>query len=95
MFDILTGDIVWKHQTRNIRSKLPAANRVLSKFTAMSMISADAPRKVESKRPSMELQTFTSRSSAPVMIYLPVRSNSTQYTADKWPNVCRYSCILL
>jgi len=92
---VLTGDIDWKHQTRIIRSKLPAANKVLSKFTAMSIISADAPRKVASKRPSMELQTLTSKSSAPVMMYVPVRSNSTQYTADKWPNVCRYNFILL
>lgn len=75
---ILTGDIVWKHQIRKILSKLPAAKRVLSKFTAMSIISDEAPRNVANKRPSIALHTLTSKSSAPVMMYLPVRSYRTQ-----------------
>lgn len=49
----------------------------------MSVISADAPLNVANNRPSNELHNFTNKSSAPVMIYLPVLSKSTQYTEER------------
>lgn len=72
------GAPVCKSHTRKMWSNDPAANSVLSRLMAMSVISADAPRNVANKRPSMALQSFTSKSSAPVIMYLPVRSKSTQ-----------------
>lgn len=56
-----------RSQTRRIRSSEPAASSVLSRLTAMSVISADAPRNVVSRRPSIALQSLTSRSSAPLI----------------------------
>lgn len=46
-------------------SMLPAANNVFSMLIAMSEISADAPLRVASKRPSIALHTLTNKSSAP------------------------------
>ncbi len=59
------GPPVCMSHTRKILSIEPAASRVLSKFTAMSVISADAPRNVANNRPSIALHSFTSKSSAP------------------------------
>lgn len=61
----LTGAVVCRHHTRKILSMLPAANSVFSVFTAMSVISADAPRSVANRRPSITLHILTRRSSAP------------------------------
>jgi len=61
----LTEAVVCRHHTRNILSMLPAANSVFSVFTAMSVISADAPRSVANRRPSITLHILTRRSSAP------------------------------
>jgi hypothetical protein len=61
----LTGAVVCRHHTRRILSMLPAASSEFSVFTAISVISADAPRSVTKRRPSTALHTLTSRSSAP------------------------------
>ena len=61
----LTGAVVCRHHTRKILSMLPAASSVFSVFTAMSVISAEAPRSVANRRPSITLHILTSRSSAP------------------------------
>lgn len=61
----LTGAVVCRHHTRRILSMLPAASSVLSALTAMSVISAEAPRSVASRRPSIALHILTRRSSAP------------------------------
>lgn len=60
-----TGLQYCMHHTLSILSQLPAANRVFSLFTAMSVISEDAPRRVDRRRPSRALQIFTKKSSAP------------------------------
>lgn len=63
--NIAIGAPVSKYQTRNIRSSDPAARRVFSKFIAMSVISEEAPRNVDRRRPVIEDHNFMSRSSAP------------------------------
>lgn len=83
------GAVVCRSHTRRIRSNDPAAISVLSMFTAMSVISDDAPRNVANRRPSVVLHNLTRKSSAPVSMYLPDRSNSTQYTAERCPRVRR------
>ena len=74
-----TGAAVLRHQTLIILSVLPAASSLLSSDTAMSEISAEAPRKVKYSLEDAGIYTLcranlplavphilTSRSSAPV-----------------------------
>lgn len=60
-----TGAQVRRHHTLTILSQLPAASSVFSQLTAMSEISAECPRSVESRRPSSVAQILTKQSSDP------------------------------
>lgn len=60
------GPAVCRSQTRSMRSREPAARSVLSRLIAISVISAEAPRNVVNRRPSMALHSLTNRSSAPL-----------------------------
>lgn len=60
-----TGAPDCKFQTRKMRSIEPAANRVFSKFIAISVISDEAPLNVDKRRPLVEDHNFISKSSAP------------------------------
>ena len=65
MIHILTGALVWRHQTRIAPSSDPAASNVLLQLTAKSAIPAEAPRNVANNRPVETLHFLTKWSSAP------------------------------
>ena len=65
MIHILTGALVWRHQTRIVPSSDPAASNVLSQLTDKSAIPAEAPRNVANNRPVETLHFLTKWSSAP------------------------------
>lgn len=61
-----TGAQVRRHHTRMILSQLAEARSVFSKFTVMSEISAEWPRRVARRRPSSVAQIFIRQSSEPL-----------------------------
>lgn len=60
-----TGAVVCKHQTLITLSQLPAANSVFSTFTAISVISDEAPLNVDNSLPECAPHALISKSSAP------------------------------
>ena len=57
--------VVFKLQTRTVRSQLPDARSRLSKLTARSDTSPEWPRSVANKRPELQFQILMRLSSAP------------------------------